>query len=263
MERINIQRILDIAKLAGDEILQIYHHAGDFDVQRKSDNSPLTKADRASHNLIKAQLKKAFPAIPLLSEEGKSIDWNERRDWQQYWLVDPLDGTREFIKKNGEFTVNIALIRGKQPVMGVVYVPVTDTFYYGDENGAFKQKDVQPPEKLNVEPPATDGLVAAQSRSHPAEEEQNFYRRFNIRDILKVGSSLKLCMVAEGKAHIYYRYNPTWEWDTAAGQAVVEAAGGYVYSNGGRMRYNKENLLNHSFLISSFETDMPETSHSQ
>ncbi len=261
MERINIQRILDIAKLAGDEILQIYHHAGDFDVERKSDNSPLTKADRASHNLIKAQLNKAFPAIPLLSEEGKTIDWNERREWRQYWLVDPLDGTKEFIKKNGEFTVNIALIREHQPVMGVVYAPVIDTFYYGDEvNGAFKQCGNQPPQRLTVDAPDDEGLVAAQSRSHPAEEEQNFYRRFNIKDILNVGSSLKLCMVAEGKAHIYYRYNPTWEWDTAAGQAVVEAAGGYVYSNGGRMGYNKKNLLNRSFLVSSFETEMPKTS---
>lgn len=255
MEKINIQRLLDIARLAGDEILQIYHHADDFDVERKADNSPLTKADRASHQLIKSHLNKSFPGIPMLSEEGKEIGWQERRDWQQYWLVDPLDGTKEFIKKNGEFTVNIALIREQHPFLGVVYAPVLDTFYYSDpEIGAFKQTGSQSPLRLQVNVPQ-NGIIAAQSRSHPAEAEKAFYSRLDVRDVLRVGSSLKLCMVAEGRAHLYYRYNPTWEWDTAAGQAVVEAAGGYVYSNGGRMRYNKQNLLNKSFLVSAFETD--------
>jgi 3'(2'), 5'-bisphosphate nucleotidase len=243
---IDITKIIEIAKHAGDEILKIYGTA-DFGVEQKSDDSPLTLADQASHDIIYNQLKDNYPDIPVLSEEGKDIPYDDRKDWKYFWLVDPLDGTKEFIKRNGEFTVNIALIENNQPVLGVILAPVLDTTYYGKKGeGAFKiEKGEKSKLKVNYN---NNGLTAVKSRSHSSDDEENLLSQYNIQDTISIGSSLKFCMVAEGKADIYYRHGPTWEWDTAAGQAIVEAAGGKVEG----LSYNKEIIKNSSFLVKGF-----------
>lgn len=253
---INIRDLLNIARLAGEEILKIYNDEKLFNtVDFKADDSPLTLADKASHKIIEKELLKAFPSIPILSEEGKSISFDERKNWNMFWLVDPLDGTKEFIKRNGEFTVNIALIKDKYPVMGVIYVPVTQTYYFGNSllNESFKQIADGDPQNLEVNY-KTDSRVAVQSRSHASDEEGAVMQRYKVSDSISVGSSLKFCMVAEGKADLYYRHGPTMEWDTAAGQAVLEAAGGKVLRTDTEKRffYNKEELRNESFICFGF-----------
>ncbi len=248
-----INRICDIAVEAGKAILDIYNDPGRSSVvDYKSDDSPLTLADEASHNIIVAALAEAFPEIPVLSEEGEHIDLSTRRSWDKYWLIDPLDGTKEFINRNGEFTVNIALIENRISVSGVVYVPVTDTLYLGSSLGAYKrnEKEIQ----IFVNNKAT-GRIAVRSKSHASPEEDELYKQYDVRDFISVGSSLKFCMVAEGKADLYYRHGPTMEWDTAAGQAVLEAAGGKVYHGNTSktpFTYNKQELLNGSFLCLGF-----------
>lgn len=225
-------------------------YAGEFAVELKGDDSPLTCADRAAHRVIAAGLDAAFPEIPLLSEEGRAIPYAERRGWRCFWLVDPLDGTKEFIKRNGEFTVNIALVEDGQVRAGVVYVPATGTLYYGSaENGAWRQDGEVAPRPIRVRK-APAALTVVMSRSHPSPELADTLRRFNVADALPVGSSLKFCVVAEGRADLYPRLGPTMEWDTAAGQAIVEAAGGTVTRlDGSPLRYNKENLLNPHFIV--------------
>lgn len=246
---IDIKKINAIAVEAGEEILKIYQ-SGDFNVEIKDDNSPLTLADKASHKIIKKKLAEFYPDIPLLSEEGKEIDFEERSQWDGFWLVDPLDGTKEFIKRNGEFTVNIALIKNGYPELGVIYAPVWDTLYYSDKkNGAFKMQGENKSQPLRVAKNTGNGFIAVKSRSHSSEDEQKVLSQFNIKDSISVGSSLKFGMVAEGKAHIYYRHGPTWEWDTGAGQAIVEGAGGSVTANGERVVYNKPIIKNGSFLV--------------
>lgn len=249
MSDINIQAIIDIAIKAGDAILSIYER--DFDIQHKEDKSPLTEADLASHKTIVSALEALTPEIPILSEESATIPFEERNQWQQYWLIDPLDGTKEFIKRNGEFTVNIALIKGHSPVLGVVYVPVSGHVYAGETGkGAFLIKDGVK-QQISVTANTFSPCRVVGSRSHAGESLQLFLDKLGEYEMVSMGSSLKLCLVAEGKADIYPRLGPTSEWDTAAAQAVVEAAGGRVTDlDGETLPYNtKESLLNPYFLV--------------
>lgn len=249
--QIQIKEVCKIAKQAGQAIMSIYGEA-DFAVETKADKSPLTAADKASHEVIVAGLEKVWPEIPILSEEGADMTYEERREWKRFWLVDPLDGTKEFIKRNGEFTVNIALVEGQTPVVGVVYVPAQDRLYTGIVGeGAWVQQGGNEPASIMVRTPDHEkGLTVVMSRSHPSPELEEYLKNIKIADALPVGSSLKLCVVAEGKADLYPRLGPTMEWDTAAGQALVEAAGGKVCTvEGESMEYNKRNLLNPFFIV--------------
>lgn len=253
--QIQMAKIVSITKLAGKAILNIYHDA-EFSqvVDFKSDNSPLTLADRAAHDVIVDQLDKTYPDIPIISEEGAEIPYEKRKKYQIYWLVDPLDGTKEFIKRNGEFTVNIALIENGVPVLGVVHVPVVDVTYYGSgESGAFMSEGTAEPRQIKINHKDAN-RIAVRSKSHPSPEEEIVLDQYQVVESISRGSSLKFCMVAEGKADIYYRHGPTMEWDTAAGQAVVEAAGGKVLSGTGPepFVYNKPSMLNSSFLCLGF-----------
>ena len=244
-----IKDITELSLTASKAILQIYN-SNDFDVKIKSDNSPLTKADKTSHKIIKEGLLKIFPQIPVLSEEGKEMPFEERKNWDKFWLVDPLDGTKEFIKKNGEFTVNIALIEDQRPVFGMITVPVTGEIYYGGkEYGSWKNN-----QKIEVSNKSfNDELSVVQSRSHSGEEENQFYSNFKIKNRLSKGSSLKICLIAEGKAELYFRGGSTWEWDTAAGHAILLGAGGYfVNKDKSELVYNKEIIKNFGFIASSF-----------
>ena len=249
-----IQEIIKLSIAAGEEILKVYDdpmQSGHVDY--KSDDSPLTKADTASNNVIIKGLESLESNFPILSEEEKHQAYGIRKNWHTFWLVDPLDGTKEFINRNGEFTVNIALIKDKNPVLAVIYVPVKDIVYWSDENGAYKiENGVQ--SELHVNNSTTE-RIAVRSKSHASVEEEEVLERYNVVDSISVGSSLKFCMVAEGKADIYYRHGPTMEWDTGAGQAILQGAGGTVYAGSTEndlFRYNKENLLNGSFLCLGF-----------
>jgi len=241
------QELIALALEAGERIMDIYLH-DDFheSIDFKADHSPLTKADKAAHLVIDEGLKRLWPDIPVLSEEGKHADYNERKQWNRFWLVDPLDGTREFIKRNGQFTVNIALIENGYPVLGLVYIPVQKILYWGGADGASKiVEGEETPIKVKH---AQENITAVGSRSHSSQEEADVMAKYKVEQTVAVGSSLKFCMVADGSADLYYRHGPTMEWDTAAGQSVVEAAGGNVLlPDGKRFRYNKENLLNSSF----------------
>jgi 3'(2'), 5'-bisphosphate nucleotidase len=249
----NLQPALleDLGRLAveaGGAILEIYHT--DFSVDIKADKSPLTLADTRSHRIIADGLRAAYPDIPVLSEEGKSIPYRERKDWNRFWLVDPLDGTKEFIKRNNDFTVNIALICDHMPIMGVVYVPALNDLYLADvKKGCYRifrgcKTRLKIPAKMPVLP-----LRIVQSRSHPSAELEAFLQRFPATEDIRRGSSLKFCTVASGEVDLYPRLGPTWEWDTAAGHAVVLAAGGVVVDlEGNPVRYNKKTLLNGPFL---------------
>jgi len=249
--RIDINRLNDIAVRAGEDILKIYN-SEDFEISTKADNSPLTIADRNSHDLIKANLSRLYPEIPVVSEEDHLPDYESRRSWKYFWLVDPLDGTKEFIHRNGEFTVNIALIQNDNPVAGVIYVPVTQELYYADCTGAYKQYDDKIRELcVNKNP---EKLTVVKSRSHSSVQEDLFFSNFVIDETITAGSSIKFCLIAEGRASLYYRSGPTWEWDTAAGHAIVKYAGGYVTdATTGEFLYNKETLLNNAFCASSFK----------
>ncbi len=247
---IDAESVLRLAEQAGQAILEIYNQ--DFDVEHKADNSPLTAADLAAHGLIVAGLKALTPELPILSEESADIPWETRRHWQRYWLVDPLDGTREFVKRNGEFTVNIALIDRGVPLFGVVHVPVTGISYLGEQGqGAAKVGTDGNRQPITATADRQTPLRVAGSRSHAGDSLQRFLDKIGAHQIVSMGSSLKLCLVAEGSADIYPRLGPTSEWDTAAAQAVVEAAGGRVTDTAMRpLRYNtKETLLNPHFLV--------------
>ncbi|MGD2084019.1 MAG: 3'(2'),5'-bisphosphate nucleotidase CysQ [Chromatiales bacterium] len=240
---------VEIARRAGDAILEIYNT--DFDVEQKADRSPLTEADMAAHRTIVSALAALTPEIPVLSEESSTVPFEERRQWSRYWLVDPLDGTREFIKRNGEFTVNIALVEDGRPVLGVVYVPVSGVAYYGSGGRAFRQRAGDRPEPIAVAAHHHRPVRVAGSRSHAGDSLKRFLANLGDHEILSMGSSLKLCLVAEGVADLYPRLGPTSEWDTAAAQAVVEAAGGRVTDTAMRpLRYNaKDSLLNPHFIV--------------
>ncbi|MBN1779750.1 3'(2'),5'-bisphosphate nucleotidase CysQ, partial [bacterium] len=213
----DLNRICEIAKQAGEKILEIYGQ-DDFNIEQKEDNSPLTAADRASHAIISNALSASYPDIPLLSEEGKHMPYEERKHWHSFWVVDPLDGTKEFIKRNGEFTVNIALVTGGLPVAGVIYVPVTDVLYYARKDlGAFRRQGDGEPGIIHTDTDIRTKLIAVRSRSHASPEEEAYAGKTGCSEIISAGSSLKFCRVAEGEAHYYYRHGPTMEWDTAAG----------------------------------------------
>ena len=235
---------------AGTAILEVY--AGTHDVEYKADDSPITRADRAAHELLSAGLARLTPGIPVLSEESSDEHAAAvRRHWRELWLVDPLDGTREFISRNGEFTVNVALVRDHRPVLGVVAAPVLGLTYYGAEGlGAFVAQEGTPERALHVRRPASDPLVVVGSRSHRGDSLDAVLGRLGPHEMRPMGSSLKFCLVAEGTADLYPRLGPTSEWDTAAAQAVVEAAGGRVTALDGRsLRYNeRDTLLNPHFL---------------
>ncbi|MCY7295880.1 3'(2'),5'-bisphosphate nucleotidase CysQ [Alteromonas sp. a30] len=254
------QQVVNIALSAGDAIMDIYEQ--DFSVYEKQDASPLTDADLAAHNIIVNALA-SYSDYPILSEESADIPWEERQKWSTYWLVDPLDGTKEFIKKNGEFTVNIALIDKGVPVLGVVYAPVLHKCYFCDSDGAFKIETNTC--KPIAAKPWQEGEVCkvVGSRSHQSPEIQGFLETLpGETEMLSMGSSLKLCLVAEGKAHYYPRLGPTSEWDTGAAHAIVLAAGGRVnileqssegyVDSGTPLQYNqKESVLNPYFLVSA------------
>jgi 3'(2'), 5'-bisphosphate nucleotidase len=245
---------VEIAREAGKKILAIYD--SEFVIEHKDDNSPLTDADMASHHTIVEALSALTPEIPILSEESAKLPFEERSRWAVYWLVDPLDGTREFIKRNGEFTVNIALIDGHKSILGVIHVPVLDIDYFAYEGGgAFKSEQGGVAQSISVKTPEDNRLVVAGSRSHGSEEMQKYMENISARysevDILSMGSSLKLCLVAEGKADIYPRLGLTSEWDTAAAQCIVEQAGGHVTKTDmSTLEYNtKDSLLNPFFFV--------------
>lgn len=261
-----LAKAIKAALLAGEEILDVYNDPG-FNIELKPDDSPLTEADKRSNDIIVSLLSKT--AIPVISEEGtKLVSYSERAAWKQCWMVDPLDGTKEFIKRNGEFTVNIALIADGVPVLGVIYVPVSRELYYGITKEGKAWKVIVghagiPVEQLmeQAEPlkrPVTEQtkIKVVGSRSHMSQETMDFIRElekeYDEVEMVSKGSSLKFCLVAEGKADIYPRFAPTMEWDTAAGQAICEAAGFKVTirDSGKRMSYNKEDLLNPFFLVS-------------
>ena len=241
------EQISLIARLAGDEIMAVYQQ--DFSVIEKADNSPLTQADLAAHLCIVRMLQELDSEIPILSEESASIDWSVRKHWAKYWLVDPLDGTREFVKKNGEFTVNIALIENGEPVLGVVYAPVIDWLLVGGRDiGAYWQ--IEKKSGIAKISPASMPLKVAASRSHRDEKTQAYLDKIGAFNTVALGSSLKFCKIATGEIDLYPRFGLTSEWDTAAAQAVLEAAGGGVFTLDGKpMRYNhKDSLLNPHFM---------------
>ena len=246
-----IEQIIEISKEAGKAILDIYNT--NFDYQIKEDLSPLTDADTLSHNIICERLKLLTPGIPILSEESCNIPFSIRSQWCQYWLIDPLDGTKEFIKKNDEFTVNIALIENNNPIIGLIHNPVLNTTYWGSELGAFLSKNNNNPQKIAVQKSQLIKSRIICSRSHKSEELEVYLRSIGKHQIIHAGSSLKFCSIASGESDIYPRFNPTSEWDTAAGQCIVESAGGTVKTlDGKRMRYNKkQSLINLGFICYS------------
>lgn len=233
---------------AGKAILSVYH-SFDQGVEYKKDDSPLTKADLAAHEVIVNGLQET--GIPILSEEGAEIPYEIRKNWDYYWLVDPLDGTKEFIKKNGEVTVNIALIHRQKTILGVVYAPVLDLLYWGNaKEGAWKREGTQAPVRLQNSAEQEINTIVA-SRSHLSEETQKFIDQYPGAKTISMGSSLKFMLVVENKAQLYPRFAPTMEWDTAAAQAIVEAAGRQVltYPDLKPMRYNREEMRNGWFLV--------------
>ena len=254
LSQIQMDYLLETAQMAGEAIMEVYSQKDLFDrVDYKSDDSPLTLADQRSHEVIKERLSKAYPDIPQISEEGKETPYAERKDWTAFWLIDPLDGTKEFIKRNGEFTVNIALMYDNAPLLGVIFIPEAGTFYYGTKGvGAYKKSTDSEEAAIKVAG-RSEALTAVRSRSHTSEDEMEVIRSFPVEHYVATGSSIKFCLVADGTADLYYRHGPTMEWDTAAGQAILEAAGGKVLSGGRPMQYNKEVLRNSSFLCRGFE----------
>jgi len=257
MEAQQTQALIDLARRAGDAILEIYRT--DFDVEAKDDESPLTQADLAAHRIIVDGLGRLFPDIPVISEESSPPEFAVRRTWPRYWLVDPLDGTREFVNKNGEFTVNIALIEDHQAVFGVVGVPAQDIVYTGDMAAGEAIKHAGGEHTALYGRPMKDGaeLVVVASRSHGGERLETYIdalgQRFAAVSRTPVGSSLKLCILAEGQADLYPRLGPTSEWDIAAAHAVLAAAGGAVWLTDGQpLRYNaKESFLNPEFFAAA------------
>ncbi len=258
LEAINLEYLCHnaqaIARQAGQKILEVYN--SEYAIEHKDDNTPLTTADLAADSVIRNALKELTPEIPILTEESEAPPYQERTSWARYWLVDPLDGTREFIKRNGEFTVNIALIEYQRSILGAIHAPVLKTDYFAWQGGgAYKREQNQPPQPIHVRQATPGALVIAGSRSHASEKLQGFLGSIEDEhgeiELLSVGSSLKSCMVAEGSVDLYARLGLTSEWDTAAAQCIVEEAGGFMTQTSGLpMRYNtKDSLLNPEFLV--------------
>lgn len=253
---IDIQTVIQIAKQAGEEILTIYER--EFTIEEKEDRSPLTEADKRANDVILEGLQKSYPDIPFITEESKALPYEERKGWSQFWLIDPLDGTKEFIKKNGEFTVNIALVENGVPVLGVVFQPAADRLFYAKKGaGAFRVSNNGAPEKLEggKHYKEQNPVKVVASRSHMSPETEQFVEELKAEgktiELASSGSSLKLCMVAEGTADVYPRFAPTMEWDTGAAHAVCLEAGRQVNNRetGNPLQYNKEDLLNPWFIV--------------
>lgn len=246
----DLLKVVNIAKQAGAEILKIYQSSDSHTYEMKQDKSPLTKADKASHQLIVQLLKKLTPDIPIISEEGecKLVNYS-----QKYWLVDPLDGTKEFLDQNDEFTVNIALIQNSKPTLGVVYAPAYDLCYYASNNtGSFKQIANNTPHKISIDHRQNTIVRIAVSRRHDLAPLKQFISHMGECKIISMGSSLKICAVAEGIVDIYPRFGPTMEWDTAAAQCVIEQAGGIIVDKDTKpLQYNKLEFKNPNFLATA------------
>lgn len=250
-----IKAVIVIAREAGAIIMDIYKATAHIEYDRKSDDSPLTKADSEANRHICAALEQLSPTYPIISEENKQISYVDRKSYERFWMVDPLDGTKEFIKRNGEFTVNIALIEGGRPIAGVVYAPALDEMYWAKKgSGAFMEKDGKI-EQLKAPhfSTADKGLGIVCSRSHLNEATEAFIKNYNEPELVSKGSSLKFLMLARGMAHVYPRIAPTMEWDTAAADIILEEAGGQViqFDNLLPLEYNKENLLNPFFIATT------------
>lgn len=249
VKKIDLEDVVSIAKEAGDAIMEIYKK--DFAIEYKDDKSPLTEADLKANTIICQKLERLYPSTPIMSEENQEVEYDLRKDWEYYWCIDPIDGTKEFIKKNGEFTINIALIHKDTPVLGVVYAPAIDEMYKAKiGEGAYKNNQ-KLPLYFNTQP--IKKLLVVTSKSHLSKETQEFIDNLKAEEIEQVskGSSLKLCMVAEGTADIYPRLAPTMEWDTAAAHAIVLEAGKEVvqFESKESVVYNKPNLLNPWFIV--------------
>jgi len=245
-----VEPLVALAREAGDAILEVY--ATDFDVQTKADDSPVTRADLASNKVIDKGLRELTPDIPIISEESGLPEFAERGQWNRYWLIDPLDGTKEFVKRNGEFTVNIALVDNHRPILGIVHVPVTNKTYTGCEGaGATVRTNDDDVQSISVSERSASPVRVVGSRSHGGSSLEPLFAALGTVDMIPMGSSLKFCVVAEGGADIYPRLAPTSEWDTAAAQAVVEQAGGAVLGlDGEPITYNaKADILNPHFLV--------------
>jgi 3'(2'), 5'-bisphosphate nucleotidase len=243
---------IEIAKEAGEAISQIYK--SDFDYQIKRDLSPITAADRLSHKIITERLKILTPEIPILSEENCNIPFKVRSQWADYWLIDPLDGTKEFINNNGEFTVNIALIENNTPILGIIHIPIAHETYWGSKNkGSFYLNANDDEVNISVSNNHQNPIRIVASRSHPSEMLNYVLEKIINYEIIKIGSSIKFCHIASGQADCYPRFGPTSEWDTAAGEAIVRYAGGHMVTlNGNLMQYNaKKDYLNPNFIVSS------------
>ena len=250
-----ITEVASAAREAGAAILEVYKT--DFNVEHKADNSPLTVADKRSHEIIVRRLCGIENApFPVLSEEGRDIPYESRRNWEYFWVVDPLDGTKEFVKRNGEFTVNIALVHKDRPVLGVIYVPVRETIYCAALGSGVYREDKDGREKLPLKQ-RPEHFTVAGSRSHANKELTSFIETAKMRygevDVISAGSALKFCLVAEGRADVYPRFGPTMEWDTAAGHIIVEEAGGSASKS---LTYNKPNLVNGNFLVAGPRYDI-------
>lgn len=264
MEKIKICEIVNLVIDAANVVLDVYNSI-EFGIEEKQDKTPLTIADKASHKIISTGLYSMYPHIPILSEEGKDISYNERKDWKYFWLVDPLDGTKEFIKRNGEFTVNVALIKEKEPLLGVIVVPVKSLIYFAVKGlGAYKVVNIIDKKftddrkllKASVKLPLNDKknkIYVVGSSSHKDEETEHYIeilKKIGNIEVVSLGSSLKLCAIAEGVFDVYPRFGPTMEWDIAAGQIIVEEAGGVVVNafSDTKLIYNKESLVNPPFI---------------
>jgi 3'(2'), 5'-bisphosphate nucleotidase len=247
-----LPEVIRIAGLAGQAILNIYQQdTAAFNITGKADDSPLTAADLAAHQLIVAALSKLSPVLPILSEEAADISWDIRKTWQRYWLVDPLDGTKEFIKRNGEFTVNIALIEHGEPVLGVIYAPVLNKTYYATKGEGAFVRTADGVTKINISKPG-DVVRVVGSRSHPSPDLAGYLAQLPHHEMVPVGSSLKFCLVAEGAADVYPRFGPTMQWDTGAGHIIALEAGASVSFDGiGEKVYQRENLRNPHFMVSA------------
>jgi 3'(2'), 5'-bisphosphate nucleotidase len=246
-----LPQVVALAEKAGAAVMEVYAR-GDFETTyKKEDDSPLTRADLASHRLLAEGLRALTPMWPVLSEESKEVPYPERESWRRYWLIDPLDGTKEFINRRDEFTINVAMIERGEPALGVVYAPAMEELYYAARGlGAFKRNGQELPERIVVSDYRVGGVTLVVSRSHPTAGVEDLVRKIAPAESLSIGSSLKLCLVAEGRAHLYPRLGPTMEWDIAAAQCVVEEAGGTVTDlSGRRLRYNKPSLENPQFIV--------------
>ena len=242
--------LLKLVAEASEAILEVYRT--DFTVEHKEDHSPVTVADRRSHELICQGLRAAYPDIPAVSEEGMAIPHHVRQSWRRFWLVDPLDGTKEFVKKNGEFAVNIALVEGDTPVLGVIAIPTTGKAFVGRDEGCWEIMGDRRRRVKVAEAPAGRPVRVTKSRSHPSPNMGALLALLPSQELITMGSAIKFCKMAAGEADFYPRLGSTWEWDTAAGQALVAAAGGVmVDSHGNPLRYNKPTLMNGPYFVAS------------